>query len=94
MLTTVKTLAALTLSLTILAGAPANALLMENGWSNGVWGNGWSNGIWSNGIWENGWQNGFGNGVSMNGLGQNGRPADAHRARVIGIELPSEAVVR
>jgi hypothetical protein len=108
MFTTVKTIAALTLGLTILAAAPAKAALTGNGnWSNGLWQNGiwengiwdngiWDNGVWDNGVWENGvWQNGlWANGIGMNGFTQNGRQADADAVRVIGIELPSDAVVR
>lgn len=87
MFTTVKTFA-LTLSLTILAASPAMAAMAQNGiWSNGVWQNGlWENGVYQNGIWENG--------VSMNGFAQAGQRADTHAVRVIGIELPSKAVVR
>ena len=97
MFTTVKTFA-LTLSLTILAAAPAMAAMAQNGiWSNGVYQNGvWDNGVSQNGLWENGvFQNGlWENGVSMNGFAQAGQRADTHTVRVIGIELPSKAVVR
>jgi hypothetical protein len=98
MFTTMKTLAALTLGLTILATAPAMARLGANGiQTNGIQTNGiQANGIQANGIWQNGlWQNGnWANGSATNGLTQNGRQADAHALRVIGIELPSEAAVR
>jgi len=86
MFTTVKTLA-LTLGLTILAAAPAMAALSGNGlWTNGYTQNGWGNGLWANGYTQNGW--------SANGWTANGRLDDAHAVRVIGIELPSDAVVR
>jgi hypothetical protein len=80
---TVKTLAALTFSLTILSASPAMAAMTANGlWQNGLWQNGvFQNGVFQNGIWQNG--------VSMNG-----QQADAPAVRVIGIELPSEAAVR
>src|SRR5437899_8786613 len=81
MFTTVKTLA-LTLGLTILAAAPAMAALSGNGlWSNGYTQNRRGNGLWANGYTQNGWSS-------------NGRLDDAHAVRVIGIELPSDAVVR
>jgi hypothetical protein len=87
MFTTMKTLAALTLGLSILATAPAMAALTENGLS--------QNGVWQNGMTMNGFSNGqFLNGHYMNGQYLNGRQADAHALRVIGIELPSEAVAR
>jgi hypothetical protein len=87
MFTTVKTLA-LTLGLTILAAAPAMAAMAQNGvWDNGVYQNGvWENGVYENGLWENG--------VSRNGFAQANQRAGTHAVRVIGIELPSKAVVR
>jgi hypothetical protein len=90
---TTKIFAALTLGLTILAAAPAMAAMTANGiQANGIWENGiWENGIWSNGVFQNGFTS---NGFTNNGLTQNGRQADAPALRVIGIELPSEAVAR
>jgi hypothetical protein len=77
-----KTLAVLTLGVTILAASPSLAAMSGNGWNNGV-NNGWQNG------WVNGWANGWMNGWSSNGW-SNGQTmeADDHALRIIGIELP------
>jgi hypothetical protein len=76
-----KTLAALTLGVTILAASQSMAAMTANGWMNG-WNNGWQNG-WVNG-WANGWTNSWSNGWANCQTVQ----ANGHALRIIGIDLP------